>query len=121
MFIAALLLAASPMIFKVNVADEKAIARPMQKSLVGLSLKQINDFRRAQNVALYTGDYCYIEAMRKDGIALTSRREQQFLDKSLAKNPVSFDTVTKGGVRLTVGIYEKCQKDWTRITSTARC
>ena len=107
----ALALMASPIIFRPNYLSDKVVVRPMQKSLVGFSLAEINAFRRAQNPLLELDDYCYIEAMRRDALAVLDRKGQQQLELLYADLPqMSFDLIVRNGIRLTVGIYEKCEK-----------
>src|SRR5688572_4308270 len=103
---ASVALVASPMIFRSDYLSEKPPAvRPMQKSLLGLSLKQINDFRRAQNGNVTPPDFCYLEAMRRDALVVTEREGQQQLERLYGDVPnMSFDLTTKDGIRLTVGI-----------------
>lgn len=103
-------LALAPMIFRQEFSGDNSTVRPMATSLVGQDVKQINDFRRARNTSLITDDYCYIEAMSRDGLVLTERREQAALEQMYRGSPASFDMMVSGNIRLTVGIYEKCAK-----------
>ena len=110
-FLFAMAMLASPIIYKTNVADEKPIAvRPTQKTLLGFTIQQINDFRRAQNEALDMGTYCFIEGMRRDGLAMTDRQSQATLDDSYKNTTATFDMLSKNGIRLSVGIVERCAK-----------
>lgn len=103
-------LASSPIIFKNYVYEEEAVVRPMAKSLLGFNLQQLNDFRKAANPALDFGTLCYVEAMTQDGVALLTRDGQAQLAASFKNSGATFDMDTPGGIRLTVGVYEKCEK-----------
>ena len=110
-FLAAFFLVTSPIIFRSDYLDEKSVSRPMEKSLNGFNLEQINAFLRAQNPNIDPGAYCYIEAMRRDSLVVLDRKGQQQLDLLYSDVPqMSFDMSVKDGIRLTVGIYEKCVK-----------
>lgn len=104
--------ASGPILFMEKWLSEKVVARPTAKGMLGLSLKHFNDFRReSDDTALPdSGDYCFLEAMRKDALVSPDRETQESIDFMFGHVPdAGFDLVAKNGVQLTVGIYQRCQ------------
>lgn len=105
-----LALALAPMIFREDFAGDNLVVRPMEKTIVGLDLKQINDFRRARNSSLDIDAYCFIQTATSDSLVLTERGAQASLEEMFRESDATFDMMVAGGIRLTIGVYEKCTK-----------